>query len=279
MVKAQVSIEPTHYQEFREFLEAKCGILLGDNKQYLVTSRIGHFLRDHQMNSLKELLKQMRSPGQSRLMQEVIDAMTTNETLWFRDGFPFEILKKQLFSECLGKKPSLKMWSAACSSGQEPYSIAITWDEFKRTGKAPLNSNLHITATDISHSILDNARTGIYDELSLRRGLSDQHRRQYFVPAEHGKLQVVPAIKNMINFRFLNLLDASFGFTKYDIVFCRNVLIYFSPELKREVIKKIAKVLNPGGYLFLGASESMSGLSDDFEMVRCNPGLVYQLKS
>ncbi len=279
MVRTQIAILPEHYQEFREFLEAKCGILLGDNKQYLVTSRIGHFLRDHQMSSLDELIQQMKRPGQSRLMQEVIDAMTTNETLWFRDGFPFDILKRTMFNECLEKRRDLKIWSAACSSGQEPYSIAITWDEFKKNGGAPLNASLQIVATDISHSILDNARLGIYDELSLRRGLSDHHRRNYFTPAsEEGKLQVVPAVKRMINFRFLNLLDASFGFSKYDIVFCRNVLIYFSPELKRQVIQKIAKVLNPGGYLFLGASESMSGLSDEFEMVRCNPGLVYRLK-
>jgi chemotaxis protein methyltransferase CheR len=273
----RIVIEPGDYANFRTFLEDKVGIVLGDNKQYLVTSRIGHFLRQHEMQNLSELLEQIHKPGESKLMQEVVDAMTTNETLWFRDRFPFEILKNKIFNERLKINPSLKIWSAACSSGQEPYSIAITWDEFIRLNNNSLY-NISITGTDISSHILNSAKQGIYDELALRRGLTGNHRNQYFTPKDDGLMQVLESIRKMTSFRPLNLLESSYGFTNYDVVFCRNVLIYFSTEMKRQVLEKIIKVMKPGGYLFLGASESMSGLSDRFEMIRCNPGLVYRLK-
>jgi chemotaxis protein methyltransferase CheR len=273
----RIVIEPGDYANFRAFLEEKVGIVLGDNKQYLVTSRIGHFLRQHDMQNLSQLLDQIHKPGESKLMQEVVDAMTTNETLWFRDRFPFEILKNRIFSERLKVNPSLKIWSAACSSGQEPYSIGITWDEYVKLNSHPLN-NLSITGTDISSHILNSAKQGIYDELALRRGLNSNHRSQYFTPKDDGLLQVSEDIRKMTNFRPLNLLESSYGFSTYDVVFCRNVLIYFSTAMKRQVLEKIIKVMKPGGYLFLGASESMSGLSEQFEMIRCNPGLVYRLK-
>jgi chemotaxis protein methyltransferase CheR len=274
----RVVIEPGDYANFRAFLEEKVGIVLGDNKQYLVTSRIGHFLRQHEMRNLSELLAQIHKPGESKLMQEVVDAMTTNETLWFRDRFPFDILKNKIFSERLKESPSLKIWSAACSSGQEPYSIAITWNEYSKMHNTK-QASLSITGTDISSHILNSAKQGIYDELALRRGLTGNHRSQYFSPKDDGLLQVSEDIRKMTNFRPLNLLESSYGFSQYDVVFCRNVLIYFSTEMKRQVLEKIVKVMKPGGYLFLGASESMSGLSESFDMIRCNPGLVYRLKT
>jgi chemotaxis protein methyltransferase CheR len=140
--------------------------------------------------------------------------------------------------------------------------------------------NVSITATDISASMLDMCRTGIYDSLALGRGLSPERRRTFFenVGDDSGRMKIKDNVKRMVNFRPQNLMESYALLGKFDLVFCRNVLIYFSPEMKSQVLNSIANSLNPGGYLLLGASESLTGLTDKFEMVRCNPGIIYKLK-
>ena len=206
-----------------------------------------------------------------------VDAMTTNETLWFRDSYPFTVLAEKLLPEVAERKRPIKIWSAASSSGQEPYSIAMTIQETQQK-KPGLLSNVSITATDISASMLDMCRAGVYDNLALGRGLSAERRRIFFEDAGGGKMKIKDNIKRMVNFRPQNLMESYALLGKFDIVFCRNVLIYFSPEMKSQVLNSIAGTLNPGGYLLLGASESLTGLTDKFEMVRCNPGIIYRLK-
>ena len=268
------------YKQFSDFLEVQCGIVLGGNKQYLVKSRLIPLMTQFSIQKLSDLILQSMSYKNRELRTAVIDAMTTNETLWFRDKYPFELLSKQIFPEILEKKKSIKMWSAASSSGQEAYSIAMTAMEYQKQ-KAVMGMNVQITGTDISHTMLEQCKMGTYDTLALSRGLSDERKRQFFdrVNDGSGKMQIKTEVKKMTNFRYYNLLDSYVTLGKFDIIFCRNVLIYFSSEVKSKIINQFASALNPGGYLVLGASESITGLTDKFDMIRCNPGIIYQLKS
>ncbi|NVK57607.1 MAG: protein-glutamate O-methyltransferase CheR [Alteromonadaceae bacterium] len=271
-------VSPDVYRQFRDFLERQCGIVLGDNKQYLVRSRLGGLLHERQYKSIDELLSQSISGHDRTLLQQVIDAMTTNETLWFRDGYPFELLIKQLLPEHATRQRRLRIWSAACSSGQEPYSIAMSVLEYQRQNPGAASLSVEILATDLSSNMLKRCEQGTYDELSLARGLSAERRQRYFNPHTDGLLQVKPEVRRMVNFRSINLLHSYSSLGKFDIVFCRNVLIYFSTELKQKILQQIAAQLNPGGILFLGASESVASAADYYRMVKCNPGLYYAKK-
>ncbi|MFE8069683.1 protein-glutamate O-methyltransferase CheR [Marinobacteraceae bacterium S3BR75-40.1] len=272
-------ITPSDYQAFKEFLQKACGILLGDNKQYLVKSRLRKIMEEHQLGSLGELVALLQRSSGRALREEVIDAMTTNETLWFRDTHPFRILNERLLPEFADKKKGspIRIWSAACSTGQEPYSIAMTVDEFRRLRPGRLQQQVQIVATDISKRVLNSARKAEYEMLAIGRGLSPERQRQYFETTKEGSWRVKAPVRNMVEFRELNLLER-FNTGKFDIVFCRNVLIYFSAELKKDILLRIHQSLNPGGYLILGASESLNGLPDKYEMVQCQPGIIYRAK-
>lgn len=274
----KADITPKEYETFKSFLQDACGILLGENKQYLVKSRLRRLMEEHELATLGELLDRIQRPGRGNLREVVIDAMTTNETLWFRDNHPFHILQEKLlpeFAECKTAQ-SLRIWSAAASTGQEPYSVAMVIEEFRRQRPDRLR-NVKITATDISRSVLEVARRGEYEMIAIGRGLSPERQKQFFTPALSGSWQIKPKIKSMVEFRELNLLER-YLLGKFDIVMCRNVLIYFSAELKTDILTRIHATLNPGGYLILGASESLNGLSNLYEMVHCKPGIVYRKK-
>lgn len=267
------------YKQFSDFLEVQCGIVLGTNKQYLVKSRLIPLMTQFSILKLSDLIQQSMSYKNRELRTAVIDAMTTNETLWFRDRYPFELLSKKIYPEILAKKKNVKIWSAASSSGQEAYSIAMTSVEYQKQ-KSVLGMNVQIVGTDISNTMLEQCKAGVYDTLALSRGLSDDRKRQFFdrLSDGSGKMQIKPEVKKMTSFRNYNLLDSYAGLGKFDIIFCRNVLIYFSSDVKSKILNQFAGALNPGGYLILGASESLTGLTDKFDMVRCNPGIIYQLK-
>nr|MBP8772995.1 protein-glutamate O-methyltransferase CheR [Aeromonadaceae bacterium] len=162
--------------------------------------------------------------------------------------------------------------------GQEPYSIAMIALEhqFKKPGTLP--GGVQIVGTDISPTMLNQCKEGVYDNLALARGLSPERKRQFFEPCGDNKMRVTERVKKLVSFRSFNLLDNYSLLGKFDIIFCRNVLIYFAPEVKSKILNQFASSLNPGGYLMLGASESLTGLTDRFEMVRCNPGIVYKVK-
>lgn len=274
----KADITPQEYEAFKKFLQDACGILLGDNKQYLVKSRLRRILEENSLNSLGELLERLKRLGRAGLREVVIDAMTTNETLWFRDNHPFRILQEKLlpeFAERNSLQP-LRIWSAACSTGQEPYSVAMVVDEFRRTRPGKLR-DVKITATDISKSVLEVARRGEYEMIAIGRGLSPERQKHFFTPSANGGWQIRPQIKSMVEFKELNLLDR-YMLGKFDIIMCRNVLIYFSAELKKDILTRLHGALNPGGYLILGASESLNGLPNLYEMVQCHPGIIYRKK-
>lgn len=271
-------ISKEQYDTFRDFLEKSCGILLGDNKHYLVTSRLNRLTKEFSFNSLGELLDSLKKNSDKTLRERVIDAMTTNETSWFRDTYPFEILKEQLFPELAKSKPNpLRIWSGAASSGQESYSIIMTFDEYKSKNPGQLPGRLEIIGTDISPSVLQVAKDGKYDDLSIMRGLSEERRKKYFSPIENG-WQVNANLKTMVRFSEMNLQQSYNLLGKFDIIFVRNVLIYFSSELKTDILERMAACLNPGGILILGGSESPTGYTKAFEMVRYPQGVVYRLK-
>ncbi len=275
----KAEITPAEYLAFKEFLQDACGILLGDNKQYLVKSRLRKIMEEQQLSSLGQLVEQLKRSSRGSLREVVIDAMTTNETLWFRDNHPFRILTEKVLPEMAERSNGspLRIWSAACSTGQEPYSIAMVIDEYRRLRPGRLRSEIKIVATDISRSVLDVARRAEYEMLAIGRGLSPERHRQYFTATGQGSWQVKAPIRSMVEFRELNLLER-YMLGRFDVIFCRNVLIYFSAELKRDILSRMHQVLNPGGYLILGASESLNGLPDKYEMVQCNPGIIYRAK-
>lgn len=272
-------LDDRSYHQFREFLEQQCGIVLGENKQYLVKSRLAPLMVKFNVGTLGDLVSRTLSPTERQLRAAVIDAMTTNETLWFRDEYPFELLKKRLFPTFNGQRTPLKIWSAASSSGQEPYSIAMSALEYQQSNPGSLPGNVQIIGTDISNTMLEHCKYAHYDSLALSRGLSPERKRQFFENGDNGMSKVKDSVKKSVSFRQLNLLGSYSLMGRFDIVFCRNVLIYFAPEIKMQILSQIHGVLNKGGYLFLGASESLSNLNQNFDMIRCNPGIVYQKKS
>ncbi|WP_093471928.1 CheR family methyltransferase [Halopseudomonas yangmingensis] len=268
------------FQLFREFLEKSSGIVLGDNKQYLVASRLNRLLEQQGISNLGELVRRIQASPRAGLREAVIDAMITNETLWFRDVYPFEVLKSKLIPEFIKDNPGqrLRIWSAACSSGQEPYSLSMSIDEFERSNLGQLRAGAQIVATDLSGSILNAAKSAEYDSLSVARGLSQERLARYFDQLAPGRWQVKAPIRSRVEFRALNLLDSYAMLGKFDIVFCRNVLIYFSADVKKDILRRMHGVLKPGGYLMLGASEALNGLPELFQMVQCSPGIVYRAR-
>ncbi len=267
-------MEAGQYQKFCELLEQRSGILLGADKRYLVETRLGRVLRDQHIDSINVLMERLLNGREPALTKAVIEAMTTNETLWFRDEYPFTALRDVFFPEAVAqKKRNLRIWSAACSSGQEPYSISMLVSEVK----PPFT--VEIIGTDLSSRVLEQAKSGIFDDLSLGRGLSAARKHQFFDRVPQG-WQVNSEVRRRVRFQVANLLEPPVGLGRFDLVFCRNVLIYFSRETKAHIIEQIANTLQPNGVLILGASESTQQLSSRFNVERLpGGGMAFRLKS
>ncbi len=270
------SFSPDEYKSFQIFLEKACGIVLGENKHYLVSSRLSRLMKENNIETLQVLVDTLNRSMNSALRTKVIEAMTTNETLWFRDTYPFQVLSQTIFEEYREKKKNtIRIWSAACSSGQEPYSISMVTDEY---AKKNIGFKVDVVATDISQEILNAAKQAKYDALALARGLSEERKREFFSP-QGDQWQVNANIRSRVSFREVNLLQSYAALGKFDAIFCRNVLIYFSAESKSDILNRMAASLNPRGFLMLGASESIAQYTDKFEMVRVSTGVVYRLKA
>ncbi|WP_027330838.1 CheR family methyltransferase [Marinimicrobium agarilyticum] len=276
------NFDQAEFDHFRQFLQEACGIALGDNKQYLVSNRIRRLLEEYKLSSFSDLVRALKQNTNRRLKEQVIDVMTTNETFWFRDTYPFEYLRNQLLPQWMQAEHRaagpIRIWSAACSSGQEPYSISMMVEEFRRQRMGALARPVQVVATDLSSIVLDQARRGEYDRLSVVRGLSSERQERYFDSPAENVWRVKPIIRDRIEFKAWNLLDSYAGLGKFDVVFCRNVLIYFNAELKQRILEKIHGALKPGGLLFLGSSEGLGGAAGRFEMVRCEPGILYRAR-
>lgn len=281
LIKDSQEVTDVQYRRFAAFIEEKSGIVLGAGKQYLVNSRLSSLLSKFHIQTVDELINRaMEETPNNKIQEEVIDAMTTNETLWFRDTYPYTALENTILPELAKRaKYPVRIWSAACSSGQEPYSIAMIVQE-------QLGKMLHvdpkqtqIIGTDLSPEMLTTCRLGQYDVHALSRGLSAERKAKFFKPCHKpNMMQIDSRVKSMVEFRPMNLLGSYALMGKFDVIFCRNVLIYFSNEVKADILRKLTMCLNPGGYLILGSTETLVGVSDKYEMMRCNPGIIYRLK-
>ncbi|WP_407275413.1 CheR family methyltransferase [Halothiobacillus sp. DCM-1] len=267
-------MQPAQYQQFCDLLERRSGILLGADKRYLVETRLGRVVRELALPSMDELLRRLLQQRDAVLEKAVVEAMTTNETLWFRDEYPFTALRDVFFPEAIAaKKSKLRIWSAACSTGQEAYSISMLASERK------LPFTVEIVGTDLSSRVVEQAKLGVFDDLSLGRGLSPARKQQFFQRVPDG-WQLNAEIRGRVRFQVSNLLEAPTGLGRFDLIFCRNVLIYFSRETKSKIVEHLANALVPGGILILGASESVQSLSDRFTTERLpGGGMAFRLKS
>ena len=245
-------ISNEEYDNFRTYLEEVTGIVLGENKHYLISSRLNRLMDEKQFSSYGELLATLKKAGNSQLQEQIIDAMTTNETMWFRDTFPFEILKQDLLPELAKtKKSALRIWSAACSSGQEPYSISMTVSEFLAKNPGAFPAGVKIVATDISPAMLNYCKQARYDSSAINRGMSEERKTRFFSKVDQC-WEVKPEIRARVEFRSLNLQQNFSSLGSFDVIFCRNVLIYFSSEFKTDILTRMAAILGADGYLFLG---------------------------
>ncbi|WP_310621450.1 CheR family methyltransferase [Flexibacterium corallicola] len=257
---------PQDYEFLRTFLMSRSGLVLSDEKQYLVESRLVPIVRRREFSSLSELIGTLRKPGTRELQEDVVEAMTTNESFFFRDKTPFEHFKAEMLPAMLKSREArkrIRIWCAAASTGQEPYSLCMTLKEMKaRTA----GFNFDIVGTDLSKEVLEKARSGIYSQFEVQRGLPIQMLLKYFTQQEE-LWQIAPELRSMVQWKKMNLLDSFAGLGEFDIVFCRNVLIYFDQATKIEVLQKISRQMPADGYLVLGAAETVVGLTDCFEPV------------
>lgn len=275
---ASTTLETREFDRFRQFLQSACGISLAENKQYLVTTRIRKILQDNQLENLGVLVDLLQRNRHSKLREQVVDAMTTNETFWFRDIHPYDYLQSTLLPQ-LQQQPStapIRIWSAACSSGQEPYSISMIVEEGRRQHRLGSARAVEIIATDVSVTMLKQAQAGVYDRASLLRGLSAERRETFFDPVTDDSWRIKSLVRDRVQFKALNLMDSYGGLGRFDVIFCRNVLIYFSAELKYDILKRMHAALKPGGMLVLGSSEGLADAASLYEMVHCKPGIMYR---
>ncbi len=278
-VKVDTDISPDQYERFQKFLNSTCGIVLKDNKQYLVSNRLASFSEKNGFDSIDALIDVVgRYKANSKLVADVIDCMTTNETFWFRDIVHFEELKTRVLMDLSRQNfASPRIWSAACSSGQEPYSISMAVDQYFNNPEVNGFNNIQIIGTDISDSILAQARSGIYSDLALSRGINQANRTRYFESyGDDWKLK--PQIASKVKFQQFNLLKPFRALGQFDVIFCRNVLIYFSDEIKIDILTRMAQVLKPNGYLFLSSTEAIPLGLDLFELVPNTNVRYFQLK-
>jgi len=275
-----ISLDEFHL--ISDFIEKHCGIHLSDDKVYLVETRLTALMYEQGCKTFGEFYIKALEDKTNVLRDKIIEAITTNETFWFRDQHPFGILNEVLFSHYAaeiqsGKRSKIRIWCSACSTGQEPYSIAMTFLEFIRKTPWLTPGHVEILATDISSTVLFLGKLGRYESLAISRGLSDEYRQRYFEKGD--KVWTIrDEVKQMVRFQKFNLQDNFSHFGKQDIVFCRNILIYFSAEFKQDILKRIAMLLRPEGFLFLGASESIILYTSEYDMIRHAVGLYYRVR-
>ncbi len=254
---------PQDYEFLRKLLKERSGLDLSADKQYLVESRLIPLARRTGLAGLAELVQKMKT-GAEALTSDVVEAMTTNETFFYRDKIPFDHLRDTILPQLIPARTnrrSLRIWSAASSTGQEPYSIAMCLKEF---GPVLSGWRIEIVATDLSQEVLEKSRAGVYSQFEVQRGLPIQMLVKYF--KQTGELwQVNADIRAMIQHRQLNLLHDFSLLGVFDVIFCRNVLIYFDQETKVNIFNRLARVTEPDGFLVLGAAETVVGLTDVFK--------------
>jgi chemotaxis protein methyltransferase CheR len=264
-------VTPLDYEYLRKLLKERSGLMLSADKQYLVESRLTPLVRKTGLASIGELVTKLRGANES-LIVNVVEAMTTNESFFYRDKIPFDHFRDAIIPGLMAaraREQRLRIWCAAASTGQEPYSLAMCLKEIK----AKLGGwRVEILGTDLSTEVLEKAKAGVYSQFEVQRGLPIQMLVKYF--SQVGDTwQIAPDIRAMVQYKPLNLLADLAHLGRFDVVFCRNVLIYFDQETKISVLNRISRLLEPDGYLVLGAAETVVGLTDAFKPVSDKRGL------
>jgi len=267
---------PAEYDYIKNFVKERSGLVLSADKQYLVESRLLPIARKLNLETIGNLVTKLRLPGERALHEAVVEAMTTNESFFFRDKTPFDRFNDTMLPELIKSRATqrkLRIWCAAASTGQEPYSIGICLKE--AASKIP-GWRTEILGTDLSKDVLEKAKVGLYSQFEVQRGLPIQLLLKYFT--QQGDLwQISPEMRSMVQWRQFNLLESFSVLGTFDIVFCRNVLIYFDQPTKVDILSRIARQMPQDGYLVLGAAETVVGLTDNFVPVPNKRGL-YQPK-
>jgi chemotaxis protein methyltransferase CheR len=259
-------VTPTNVQYLRETLKTRSGLVLTDDKNYLLESRLGPVARKHGFESLDLFIDDIRAKRDNARLREITEAMTINESYFFRDNTPFDTFRKHTLPalvQARGNTRQLRIWSAASSTGQEPYSLAMILKEeaAKLTGW-----RIDILGTDLSPTVLEKAKVGLYSQFEVQRGLPIQMLVKYFQQVNE-MWQIDSSIRAMVRFREANLLENIRSLGNFDVVFCRNVLIYFDQATKGKILGEIAQMMPEDGVLFLGGAETVIGVTDRFKPI------------
>ena len=274
------AISTQEFDLLRKYIEEQCGIALGDEKAYLIETRLMKLMVQNGCDDFGSFYRLVKDNKNTELRDKIVDAMTTNETLWFRDVHPYAILREKLLpalsSELAGgKRKNIRIWSAACSTGQEPYSIALTVSEYCKENPRVRADSFEILGTDISPSALFVATTGRYDQIAVSRGLPEEMKVKYF--KQDGRVwSLDESVKKLVRFQKFNLQNSFMPLGHFDIVFLRYVAIYFSDKFKKELFASLARVVAPSGYLVIGAVESLRGYSEAFVRRTHGSGAYYE---
>lgn len=259
------------FELFRIYIEQECSISLDDEKAYLLESRLKGLVVEYDCTSFGDLYQKAKQNNVPLLRSKIIDAITTNETLWFRDNCPYKVMEEVFMPEMARQlaqgKPTVRIWSAACSTGQEPYSIAIVINEFcNRAGiEGVTPERFEILATDISSEAVSTGKLGAYDKLTMHRGMSESYQIRYFKQTQ-GLWIINAGLKKMVEFKEFNLQQVFDAFGTFDMIFCRNVAIYFTQEFKQQLFKRMKGILRSGGLFFLGSSETLTYYASEFQV-------------
>jgi len=276
-----MTIRSDLFTYLQDFLLRRSGLVLASDKVYLIRSRAQVLLRKFNIADMNALVMQIQRNEEGEVAKQLLDEMTTNETLFFRDGYPFEALKQMIFPALVdagGMSAPVKIWSAAASRGQEPYSIAMTAAEALPNAA----QRVKILATDLSQQAIHYGKAGIYSQMEVKRGVPEKQLTRFFT--QRGETwDVRRDLKAMVSFQEGNLVDDNMVMQArrhgpFDIVFCRNVLIYFSPEERKRVIDRLAKTLKPRGYLLTGAADRVEGHFSKWDCLMFQGKRVWQLK-
>ena len=268
-------ITKDNYSFLQQHVYRTSGIVLDENKHYLLEARLIPIVRKENLRTINDLCALIRATSVGRISQEVVEAMTTNETLFFRDIVPFKVLRSTLLPPLLEARAASKkisFWSAASSSGQEAYSLAMMLCEMGLQ-----DWNIDILGTDLNEKMVERARHGAFAQIEVNRGLPATHLVKYF---ERHDLEwrVKPILRRMVRFEKFDLRQSMRSMNACDFVLCRNVLIYFDMETKRQILAEIARTMAPGGYLLLGAAETTMNISDAFERQAIEGASFYRKK-
>jgi len=265
-------VTPLDYDYLRKLLKERSGLVLSADKQYLVESRLLPLARKAGLGGLSELVERLKRPNAEPLVIEVVEAMMTNESFFFRDKIPFEHFRNTIMPALMATRAAqkrIRVWCAAASTGQEPYSLAML---LKELGPAVAGWRVDILATDLSTEVLEKARAGVYSQFEVQRGLPIQLLVKYFTQIGES-WQIAPDIRAMVQFKPFNLLNDFGQLGMFDLIFCRNVLIYFDQDTKVGVLERTARSLDRDGYLVLGAAETVVGLTNSFKPLPDKRGL------